>query len=186
MILVVTFVSFWIHLYSLEFMRQDEGYSRFFAYMNLFVASMLTLAARGQSAPAVSRMGGRGPVQLSPDRILVSRSGERLGGSQSVHRHARRRYGDVAGRVSAVHDFGTLQIQDLMHRASEQWAVGSTLAMAAALLLLGGAVGKSAQLPLQVWLPDAMAGPTPTSALIHAATMVTAGVYLGCAHACAV
>jgi NADH-quinone oxidoreductase subunit L len=73
---------------------------------------------------------------------------------------------------------GTLQIQDVMHRAQEHWMVGSTLAVTAALLLLGGAVGKSAQLPLQVWLPDAMAGPTPTSALIHAATMVTAGVYL--------
>jgi NADH-quinone oxidoreductase subunit L len=73
---------------------------------------------------------------------------------------------------------GTLRIQDLMQRASELWHPGSTYALVAALLLLGGAVGKSAQLPLQVWLPDAMAGPTPTSALIHAATMVTAGVYL--------
>src|SRR6185437_5961113 len=91
------------------------------------------------------------------------------------------RIGDTAmviGLFLLFHDLGTLQIQELMQRASQAWHVGSSVATAAALLLLGGAVGKSAQLPLQTWLPDAMAGPTPVSALIHAATMVTAGVYL--------
>ena len=77
-------------------------------------------------------------------------------------------------------EIGTLNIQDALALAPQHFAVGSTLITAIALLLLGGAVGKSAQLPLQTWLPDAMAGPTPVSALIHAATMVTAGVYLIC------
>ena len=91
------------------------------------------------------------------------------------------RVGDTAmaiGLFLLFTNLGTLDIQELMRRAAHEWPVGSTLAIAAAALLLGGAVGKSAQLPLQTWLPDAMAGPTPTSALIHAATMVTAGVYL--------
>jgi NADH-quinone oxidoreductase subunit L len=82
------------------------------------------------------------------------------------------------GLFILFHELGTLNIQDILVKAPQLWAVDSQMATVAALLLLGGAVGKSAQLPLQTWLPDAMAGPTPVSALIHAATMVTAGVYL--------
>src|SRR5574340_64105 len=178
MILVVTFVGFWIHLYSAEFMMHDEGYGRFFAYMNLFVASMLTLLLADNLL--LLYLGWEG-VGLCSYLLIGFWYRDPVNGSAARKAFIVTRVGDTAmllGLFLLFTSLGTLQIQDLMRRASEQWAVGSTLAVAAALLLLGGAVGKSAQLPLQVWLPDAMAGPTPTSALIHAATMVTAGVYL--------
>ncbi|MEO8324861.1 MAG: NADH-quinone oxidoreductase subunit L, partial [Nitrospirota bacterium] len=178
MVLVVTFVSFWIHLYSAEFMRHDEGYSRFFAYMNLFVASMLTLLLADNLL--LLYLGWEG-VGLCSYLLIGFWYRNPANGLAARKAFIVTRVGDTAmllGLFLLFTSLGTMQIQDLMHRASDQWSEGSMLAVAAALLLLVGAVGKSAQLPLQVWLPDAMAGPTPTSALIHAATMVTAGVYL--------
>jgi NADH-quinone oxidoreductase subunit L len=178
MIVVVTFVGFLIHLYSAESMEQDEGYSRFFAYMNLFVGSMLVLVLADNLL--LLYLGWEG-VGLCSYLLIGFWYRDPANGRAARKAFIVTRVGDTAmliGLFLLFHNLGTLQIQDLMHRASVQWPAGSPYAIAAAALLLGGAVGKSAQLPLQTWLPDAMAGPTPTSALIHAATMVTAGVYL--------
>jgi len=178
MVLVVTFVGFLIHLYSTEFMIDEEGYSRFFAYMNLFVGSMLILVLADNLL--FLYLGWEG-VGLCSYLLIGFWYKDPANGRAARKAFIVTRVGDTAmaiGLFLLFHTLGTLEIQELMHRASQRWSAGSTLAVAAAALLLGGAVGKSAQLPLQTWLPDAMAGPTPVSALIHAATMVTAGVYL--------
>ncbi len=178
MALVVCFVGFLIHLYSTEFMEGDEGYSRFFAYMNLFVGSMLTLLL---GANLLLLFLGWEGVGLCSYLLIGFWYTDPANGRAARKAFYVTRVGDTAfiiGLFLLFTHLGTLNIQALMQRATAQWPVGTPLAMAAGLLLLGGAVGKSAQLPLQTWLPDAMAGPTPTSALIHAATMVTAGVYL--------
>jgi len=178
MVVVVTFVSFLIHLYSTEFMRGDEGYSRFFAYMNLFVASMVTLLLADNLL--LLYLGWEG-VGLCSYLLIGFWYQDPANGRAGRKAFIVTRVGDTAmavGLFLLFYNLGTLRIQDLMHAAQSHWPTGSSYAVAAAALLLGGAVGKSAQLPLQTWLPDAMAGPTPTSALIHAATMVTAGVYL--------
>jgi NADH-quinone oxidoreductase subunit L len=178
MALVVTFVGFFIHLYSAEFMIEDEGYSRFFCYMNLFVASMLTLLLADNLL--LLFLGWEG-VGLCSYLLIGFWYQDPANGLAARKAFIVTRVGDTAmtlGLLLLFTRLGTLQIQELMRRAGDQWGPGSSLAAIAAFLLLGGAIGKSAQLPLQTWLPDAMAGPTPTSALIHAATMVTAGVYL--------
>lgn len=178
MLLVVTFVGFLIHVYSAEFMIEDDGYSRFFAYMNLFVASMLTLLLANNLL--LLYLGWEG-VGLCSYLLIGFWYRDPANGRAARKAFIVTRIGDTAmslGLFLLFTHLGTLQIQDLMQRASTQWSTGSFYAVVAAFLLLGGAVGKSAQLPLQVWLPDAMAGPTPVSALLHAATMVTAGVYL--------
>ena len=177
-VLVITIVGFFIHLYSAEFMLDEEGYSRFFAYMNLFVGSMLTLVLADNLL--LLYLGWEG-VGLCSYLLIGFWYADPANGYAARKAFIVTRVGDTAmaiGLFLIFKDLGTLQIQEAMQRAVVQWPMGSTLAVAAAALLLGGAVGKSAQLPLQTWLPDAMAGPTPVSALIHAATMVTAGVYL--------
>src|SRR6201993_1610960 len=178
MLLVVTFVGFLIHLYSVEYMRDDEGYARFFAYMNLFVASMIVLVLANNLL--LLYLGWEG-VGLCSFLLIGFWYQDPVNVRAATKAFIVTRVGDTAfalGLFLLFTRLGTLDIQEVMHRAAVQWSPGSGIAVAAAALLLGGAVGKSAQLPLQTWLPDAMAGPTPTSALLHAATMVTAGVYL--------
>ncbi len=178
MITVVTCVGFLIHVYSSEFMAEDEAYSRFFAYMNLFVSAMIVLLLGDNLV--LLYLGWEG-VGVCSYLLIGFWYQEPSNGRAARKAFLVTRVGDVAmaiGLFVLFMQLGTLQIQELMRRAGEQWPAGSGYALAAGLLLLGGAAGKSAQLPLQTWLPDAMAGPTPTSALIHAATMVTAGVYL--------
>jgi NADH-quinone oxidoreductase subunit L len=178
MSLVVTFVGFLIHLYSTEFMREDPGYRRFFAYLNLFVAAMLVLLLG--SDLLLLYLGWEG-VGLCSYLLIGFWYDDPANGRAARKAFLVTRVGDAAMAVGLLLIFvelRTLDIQAVLQRAAQGWPVGSPLAIAAAALLLVGALGKSAQLPLQTWLPDAMAGPTPVSALIHAATMVTAGVYL--------
>jgi NADH-quinone oxidoreductase subunit L len=178
MLLVVTGIGFLIHVYSAGYMADDPGMARFFAYMNLFVFAMLVLVLADNLA--LLYLGWEG-VGLCSYLLIGFWYEKPENGYAARKAFVVTRVGDTAmalGLFLLFSQLGTLDIQEAMARANAQWPAGSGLAMAAALLLLGGAVGKSAQLPLQVWLPDAMAGPTPISALIHAATMVTAGVYL--------
>jgi NADH-quinone oxidoreductase subunit L len=178
MLFIVTGVGLLIHLYAAEFMETDTGYARFFAYMNLFVAAMLVLVLADNLL--LLYLGWEG-VGLGSYLLIGFWYENPANGYAARKAFVMTRVGDMAlalGLFLLFTELRTLDIQTVMARAESQWLPGSTLPVLAAALLLGGAVGKSAQLPLQTWLPDAMAGPTPVSALIHAATMVTAGVYL--------
>ncbi|HSB94900.1 MAG TPA: NADH-quinone oxidoreductase subunit L [Spongiibacteraceae bacterium] len=175
---VITGVGFFIHLFASWYMRGEDGYERFFAYMNLFVASMLFLVLGdnllflyfGWEGVGLCSYLLIGFYYLDPANGLAARKAFVV-----------TRVGDTfmaIGLFLLYREIGTLNIQEVLTLAPQHFSAGSGVITVIALLLLGGAVGKSAQLPLQTWLPDAMAGPTPVSALIHAATMVTAGVYL--------
>jgi NADH-quinone oxidoreductase subunit L len=180
MILVITGVGFLIHVYSLGYMQRDPGFAKFFAYLNLFVAMMLVLVLSSNLLGLFVGWEGVGlcsylligfwyqkgwPAEAAQKAFVVNRIGDAC---------------FLVGSFLCVKLFGSLDLARIAEsgaRLAGDPATVGTLAVAA-LLLFGGACGKSAQIPLFTWLPDAMAGPTPVSALIHAATMVTAGVYL--------
>jgi len=175
---VITGVGFLIHLYATGYMWDEEGYGRFFAYMNLFVFAMLMLVLGDNLL--VLFLGWEG-VGLCSYLLIGFFHKEPENGYAARKAFVVTRVGDTAmllGLFLLFREVGSIEVQAAMAGARELWPDGSTTVTIIALLLLGGAVGKSAQVPLQTWLPDAMAGPTPVSALIHAATMVTAGVYL--------
>ncbi|MCP8635546.1 NADH-quinone oxidoreductase subunit L [Pseudomonas mosselii] len=175
---VVTGVGFLIHLFASWYMRGEAGYSRFFSYTNLFIASMLFLVL-GDNLLFIY-FGWEG-VGLCSYLLIGFYYSNRNNGNAALKAFIVTRIGDVfmaIGLFILFVQLGTLNVQELLVLAPQKFQAGDTWMVLATLMLLGGAVGKSAQLPLQTWLADAMAGPTPVSALIHAATMVTAGVYL--------
>jgi NADH-quinone oxidoreductase subunit L len=159
-------------------MRGEAGYERFFSYMNLFVASMLLLVL-GDNLTLLY-LGWEG-VGVCSYLLIGFYYADKANGEAAIKAFTVTRVGDVfmaIGLFILFQQLGTLDIQQILTLAPQYWQVGDQWWLLPHLMLLGGAVGKSAQLPLQTWLADAMAGPTPVSALIHAATMVTAGVYL--------
>ena len=177
MILVITGVGFMIHVYSIGYMREDPGYSRFFAYMNLFVLSMLLLVLAGNLVWLIIGWAGVGLCSYLLISFWYERTSAVLAGRKAFVMNT---IGDVGMVFAAFLIFLNLRVLDYrgLFDRLHQLPKGGTVITAICLLLLVGAVAKSAQLPLHTWLPDAMEGPTPVSALIHAATMVTAGVYL--------
>ncbi len=185
MLFIVTFIGFLIHLYSVGYMAHDEGLQRYFTYLNLFLGAMLLLVLGSNYAVMFIGWEGVGlcsylligfyfkqefPPYAGRKAFIVNRIGDA---------------GLVLGLFALASRFGTLEYSEIFTRLRAEPALGQapyhlglTFASFVALAMFIGAMGKSAQIPLYVWLPDAMAGPTPVSALIHAATMVTAGVYM--------
>jgi NADH-quinone oxidoreductase subunit L len=178
MLLVVTGVGSLIHLFSVGYMKSDPGYARYFAYLNLFVVFMLVLVL-GSSFP-VMFIGWEG-VGLCSYLLIGFWFNDKANADAGKKAFIVNRIGDFGFMLAMFliwHHLGTLTFTGMSSRAPAVFASGSATVTAITLFLFLGCTGKSAQIPLYTWLPDAMAGPTPVSALIHAATMVTAGVYL--------
>ncbi|OLF40877.1 MULTISPECIES: NADH-quinone oxidoreductase subunit L [unclassified Psychrobacter] len=175
---IITGIGFLIHMFAAWYMKGDTGFARFFSYMNLFVASMLLLVLADNLF--LLYLGWEG-VGICSYLLIGYYYHDRANGRAAMKAFTVTRVGDVFlafGLFLLFREFGTLHIQEIITRAPEVFDLNNPIMMLTTMMLVGGAMGKSAQLPLHTWLADAMAGPTPVSALIHAATMVTAGVYL--------
>lgn len=175
---VITGVGFLIHLFASWYMHGEKDFARFFSYMNLFVASMLLLVLADNLV--LLYLGWEG-VGICSYLLIGFYYHDRANGRAAMKAFTVTRVGDVFlafGLFLLFRDLGTLNIHEIITRVPQVFSMNDPQLQLAAIMLVLGAMGKSAQIPLHTWLADAMAGPTPVSALIHAATMVTAGVYL--------
>ncbi|NTU60156.1 MAG: NADH-quinone oxidoreductase subunit L, partial [Deltaproteobacteria bacterium] len=178
MCLVVTGVGFLIHVYSIGYMHHDPGHNRFFTYLNLFCFAMLTLVLGSNYLVLFVGWEGVGLCSYLLIGFWFEDAAKAAAGMKAFIVNRIGDFGFLIGMFLIFQTFGTLDFRTVMAAAPLKLALGGTLVTAMTLSLFVGATGKSAQIPLYIWLPDAMAGPTPVSALIHAATMVTAGVYM--------
>ena len=179
MVLVVTGVGFLIHVYSVGYMAHEGGFYRFFGYMNLFMFSMLTLVLANNYLLLFVGWEGVGLCSYLLIGFYFLRKSATTAGNKAFLVNRIGDAGFVLGMFTMLSVFGSLRFTTVNEQAaSGAFSVGDPTITVMTLLLFVGACGKSAQFPLYVWLPDAMEGPTPVSALIHAATMVTAGVYM--------
>jgi NADH-quinone oxidoreductase subunit L len=178
MMVTVTVVGFLVHVYSIKYMYGDPGYPRFFAYLNLFLFCMLVLVLANNYLLMFLGWEGVGLCSYLLIGFWYERKSATDAGNKAFIVNRVGDAGFLLGLFLIWTVFGSVRFADVFPVAGEVLEPGSTLVTVMTLALFVGAVGKSAQFPLYVWLPDAMEGPTPTSALIHAATMVTAGVYM--------
>ncbi len=178
MLLIVTWVSLFIHIYSIGYMHDDPGYARYFTELNLFVFFMLILVSANNFLMMFVGWEGVGLCSYLLIGFWYEKKSATDAGNKAFIMNRIGDFGFLVGIFGIFSMTGTLNFQDVSARAPEIFSYGGVEITLITLALFLGATGKSAQLPLYTWLPDAMEGPTPVSALIHAATMVTAGVYM--------
>jgi NADH-quinone oxidoreductase subunit L len=178
MLLVVTGVGFLIHIYSVGYMGEEEGYARYFSYLNLFLFFMTVLVLAGNALVMFVGWEGVGLASYLLIGFYFQKKSAADAGKKAFIVNRMGDFGFLIGMFLLLANFGTLTFSEIASKLNVNPAWQGGVLTVIALCLLLGATGKSAQLPLYIWLPDAMEGPTPVSALIHAATMVTAGVYM--------